>query len=211
MSDNLDDDGQPRTQAFNWQRRMDSGTDELIGICRGVLADGVLVEEEAKYLFDWLRRNQPVRETFAGQRLFDSLTVTFADQTMSAEEEDLLVDTLLKLTGGVVSPMAGRSRSTQLPLDEPPPVVIFSDRSFCFTGRFTHGTRMKCEQSVVSGGGAIHKYPIRKTSYLVIGDLGSRDWIHSNSGRKIERAIELREEGVPIALISEQHWLGYIC
>jgi hypothetical protein len=36
----------------------------------------------------------------------------------------------------------------------------------------------------------------------VIGDLGSHDWINSNGGRKIEKAVALRSEGHPVAIIA---------
>jgi len=37
--------------------------------------------------------------------------------------------------------------------------------------------------------------PRAATSFLVIGAIGSRDWIHSTHGRKIEAAVKLREQG----------------
>jgi NAD-dependent DNA ligase len=40
--------------------------------------------------------------------------------------------------------------------------------------------------------------------------LGSRDWFHSNSGRKILRAVELRSQGHGISLIAETHWTNCV-
>ena len=40
--------------------------DELVGLVRGILADGALVIEEAQFLLDWLERNEPVRRACAG-------------------------------------------------------------------------------------------------------------------------------------------------
>jgi len=53
MLDQLDRDGQSLTQAFNWDRHLDRGMNELIGITRGVLVDGSFVIDEAKSLLDW--------------------------------------------------------------------------------------------------------------------------------------------------------------
>lgn len=207
MDSYLDEDGQPLESAYNWDRRLDRGMDELIGIARGVLADGALVIQEARFMLDWLNRNEPVRRDFFGRFLHDALTCALADGELSAEEEDALIGMLLKFVGPLPEGMAETSYSTDLPLDDPPPLVELSGKAFCFTGRFIFGSRIECQRAVTSWGALIHKYPVNSTHYLVIGDVGSRDWIHSNCGRKIERAIEIRAQGHPIKIVAEQHWL----
>lgn len=183
--------------------------DELIGIARGVLADGSLVVQEARFLFDWLKRNEPVRRDFFGKTIYDSLQKALEDNELSAEEDDGLIGMLLRFVGPSSDELPDAScYSTSLPLDDPPPPVRLAAKSFCFTGTFLFGTRTQCQKAIASWGGVIHKYPIHETDYLVIGDLGSRDWIHSTSGRKIERAIEIRSKGHPIRLIAEQHWIA---
>ena len=77
--------------------------DELIGIARGVLADGNFVIEEAHFLLDWLERNEPVRRNFFGKVLYDSLREALADDEMTAEEEDILVGLLLRFVGPITS------------------------------------------------------------------------------------------------------------
>jgi hypothetical protein len=47
---------------------------------------------------------------------------------------------------------------------------------------------------------------VRQLAYLIIGEIGSRDWIHSTHGRKIEKALEHNAGGARIAIIGEQHW-----
>ena len=205
MGEELDDDGQP-SEAFNWNRRLDRGMDELIGLARGVLADGILVVEEARFMLNWLERNEPVRRDFFGRRLHGALTRALADGEVNADEEDELIDLLLRFSGGTPVTDIAASHSTTLPLDDPPPAITLPGYSFCLTGKFMYGTRRNCESAVVERGGLIHKYPTCATGFLVIGQLGSRDWIHSSSGRKIERAIEIRQQGHPLKLIHENHW-----
>jgi hypothetical protein len=45
---------------------------------------------------------------------------------------------------------------------------------------------------------------------LVIGTFASRDWANTNYGRKIERAVELRQSGSGISIISEEHWKRFV-
>jgi len=203
---NRDADAEQRIQRFNWSRRCEGGKDELIGICRGILADGVLVVEEAKFILEWLNRNAPVRCSFEGKQLYGALSIALKDGKLGAEDESALIDLLLKFVGGMPKRTTDLSYSTTLPLDNPPPAVVIRGNSFCFTGKFTCGSRHFCESRIVADGGAIHKNPTHDTHFLVIGLLGSGAWIHSNSGRKIERAIELRSDGYPIKIISESHW-----
>src|SRR5688572_25463479 len=99
MAKKLNRDGQPDI-AFNWNRRLDRGMDELVGLARGILADGALVIEEAKFMYDWLDRNEPVRRDYFGKKLHAALARVLADHKLDAEEEDALVDLLLRFTGG---------------------------------------------------------------------------------------------------------------
>jgi hypothetical protein len=55
-------------------------------------------------------------------------------------------------------------------------------------------------------GASANDSPTNKTSYLVIGSIGSTDWVHSTHGRKIEKAVRLRTEGRPIHIIAEEYW-----
>jgi len=47
----------------------------------------------------------------------------------------------------------------------------------------------------------------RRTNSLVIGPIASRAWLESTHGRKILRAVELRSEGLPVRIVSEEAWI----
>jgi hypothetical protein len=44
----------------------------------------------------------------------------------------------------------------------------------------------------------------------VIGLFARPDWANTNYGRKIERAVELRDCGSGISIISEEHWKQFV-
>lgn len=201
----FDEHGQPN-EAIGWERRRDRSFDELVGICRGVLADGSLVLSEAAFLLDWIRRNEPVQKTYLGFKLSKALSEVLDDGKMDHAEEDLLVDLLMQAIGGTPTSYEDASLSSRLPLDDPPPTILISGCSFCFTGKFAFGTRKDCEGFVLDRGGEVHKHPKSATRFLVVGEIGSRDWIHSTSGRKIEHAMLLKQDGKPIAIVSEAAW-----
>lgn len=55
-------------------------------------------------------------------------------------------------------------------------------------------------------GGEIAPGVSKKIHYLVVGEIGNEQWLHSTYGTKIKKAVELREGGSPLAIVSEQHW-----
>ena len=97
------------------------------------------------------------------------------------------------------------------PFDQPQPHVEFSGKGFMFTGKFSYGTRKKCQMAITERGGyAPSKNSVsRKIDYLVVGAEGSKDWKRGSYGNKIEGAILARRvHGTP-AIISEEHWTSH--
>lgn len=182
--------------------------DELIGICRGVLGDGAVTESEAKLLAHWMESNREVAEEWPARQLFHRLREMLVDGILDPEEQGELLDLLQSLTGaGLPLPAQARSFTTTLPLSSPLPEVLFDARRFCLTGKFAFGSRKQCEDQIVQRRGIPQTEPTHETNFLVIGSMGSSDWIHSTYGRKIEYAVALRESGIPISIVAERHWV----
>lgn len=207
MSYLLDENGQPVT-LFNCKRRIERSLDELIGLCKGLIADGKVTKSEALFLQQWLQTNQHVMDVWPANviaaRLEKDLSSGFSDKK---EQSDLFQ--LLKKT---VRPQnfeeVGQTPSTALPFDDPCPSIRYEGMVFCFTGKFAFGSRAACESVALSLGGKVSSRITRSLDYLVVGLFGSRDWIHSSHGRKIEQAIQLRQSAGRLAIIPEEHWAG---
>lgn len=195
---------------YNGARLNDRKIDELIGLCKGIIADGSIVEAEAEFLQQWLQNNKDVRNHWPANVIYSRIARMLLDNKLDDEEERELLVTLLDVTGGPTIQKNISSMSSTLPLCSPAPIVIFEDRLFCMTGKFLVGTRAQVEATIESLGGKTTSNPTMKTHYLVIGSVGSDDWIHSTHGRKIEEAIKYREKGKPISIISEEHWCSFL-
>src|SRR5690606_32021154 len=118
-----------------------------------------------------------------------------------------IMELLLAAVGGNVAPFNGdASDSTTLPFSDPLPEVAASGRTFCFTGKFNSGTRDWCCTQVIDRGGFATNSVTKKVNFLVIGEVGSRDWLHSTYGTKIQKAIDYRDQGTSLHIIGEQHW-----
>ena len=102
--------------------------------------------------------------------------------------------------------------STTLPFDTPLPAsIVFPDHTFVVTGKFAYGTRKAVFNAIEALGGIpTDSPPSHETNYVVIGLFASRDWANTNFGRKIERAVKLRDSGCGLSIIPEQHWKGFV-
>jgi NAD-dependent DNA ligase len=202
----LDDHGQPLIRAFNASRLDERAADELIGIAKGMLADGMIVDAEAKFLLQWMEANSGVIYKWPYNMLYERINESLSDGRLDLKEQRELLDFLHSFTGGLLDPDEPANKSTQLPFDDPPKESLFAAKSFCFTGAFAYGTRKECWEATQLLGGVITNGIRMDLHYLVIGDIGSSDWIHSTHGRKIEKAVEYRDSGCPLAIVSEEHW-----
>lgn len=187
------------------KRILDRGKDEFIGICKGIIFDGVVCYPEAVNLLKWLDNNPLVANGWIAKDLYQQLPIMLEGNHLSADDEAKLLSMLLKITGSPNVMLEGDNPSTLLPLCDPPPAVQFVGRLFVLTGTFKLGSRKLVSGLIESMGGKVLPDMRRDVHYLVIGDIGSASWMHSTHGRKIERAVELRDSGAGLAIISEAH------
>lgn len=206
-----DENGKAILPHFAAARLRDRSIDELIGICRGILADGIVMQGEAQYLLAWLDSNRGAADQWPGNVIYPRVAAMLNDGLLDADEQAELIDLLNETTGmGIPLPEVAASYASALPLDDPPPEVLFQGRSFVLTGQFAQGSRKECEKIITARGGSIAANPTRRVDYLVVGAIGSRDWIHSTHGRKIEKAVDLRRHGHSIRIVSEGHWTKFL-
>ncbi len=179
----------------------------LLGLCRGLIADGKIDQSEADALNTWMVAHEETVDNPVMSEFQERLG-TFIDKREYNRDNNIQ---LLKLLGGLVggkTEVGECLQATTLWLDDPPPEVEFEDRKFCLTGKFSYGRRGRCEEEVRARGGICQSSPGKTTDYLVIGSYAEGTWIQSAYGRKIEKAVELRAGGLPIRIISEAHWLA---
>lgn len=180
--------------------------DELIGLARGLTADGVLNQSEVEYLEKWLvAHSQVVKASPVTQTLHLRVAAILSDGVVDEEERAELFETLSRFSGndfelGEVFP------STSLPLCDPVPPIKFTGKAFCLTGIFNRGGRSTCEAEIRERGGNIHVALTQKTDYLVVGAYASQDWKHSSFGTKILKAVEYRDRNIGTKIIGEDAW-----
>lgn len=203
--------------------------DALIGICQGIMADGRVVADEARFLLGWLDSSTAHQYIPSVRRLRTRVQTMLADGAFTSTEAQQLADMLhaLVLDAGqatpqqVATPMppakrwqpASKAQPEELRLVPPdlpvfnrPDVVDFS-AAFCFTGIFAFGERDDCERATSSLGGNVKKGPVGNVPcYVVVGSIASPFWAYGDYGTKIEKAMQYRERGKPVLIIHEDTW-----
>ena len=182
--------------------------DELIGLARGLCADGLLNQAEVEFLQKWLAANASISDQPLVSTLYARVDEVLEDGIADIDECHELFVTLNALSDGGFE-LGETLKSTTLPLCSPAPALIFSGRSYCFTGTFNFGRRSQCEAKVIERGGKCTSLT-KQTDVLVIGVYATESWKHSSFGNKILKACELRDSGLPIAIVSEEHWASHL-
>lgn len=182
---------------------------ELSGICKGIMADQQINQQEVDYFYNWLNQYTHFFTEFPFSHFVPRLNKIFEDGIIDNEEAKELKEIFNDLAGqsDIYSIPNKPDKTNVLPFTEPRPSEIeFDDNEFVLTGTFVMGKRAVVENKIIKKGGYINSRISHDTCYLVIGQLVSKNWITTSYGRKIEKAIELNEKysDVQIEIISER-------
>lgn len=192
---------------FNRKAIDDRQIDTLIGLSKGLLADGKVDQSEAEFLLNWLAQSRQASENPIILNLLLKLTAMLADGVLDSDESGELFG-LLHRVSGESTEFGELAKTTSLPLDVPAPVIFFEGRSFLFTGTCAFGTRAQCQDATGRLGGQCAKGITKTLNYLVLGTYVTDSWAHEAFGRKIEKAMEYRDSGIPISIVSEENWVN---
>ena len=184
--------------------------EHLLGMVTGMVADGQLHDLEIKMLSTWLTTYPEATTQFPGSVIARRVSEVLADGIITEDERAHLLEVLLSLASADFSVTGSAAPEViTLPIDDSVD-INFSDAMICFTGEFLYGTRAACERLVLRLGAQCADNVSKKVNVLVLGTKVSGSWAHTSFGRKIQRAVELRDEGHPIKIISEPRWLQMV-
>ncbi|UYO55709.1 NAD-dependent DNA ligase [Rhodopseudomonas palustris] len=182
--------------------------DELIGLARGLIADGHINQAEVEFLQKWLAANVEISDQPLIRLLYKRVNDVLGDGIADDDERAELLDTLHSFSSTNIE-LGEVLKPTSLPLCNPAPDLVFPGQRYCFTGTFNFGQRRDCERVVVERGATAGGLAM-KTNVLVIGAYATESWKHSTFGNKIIQACDWRDQGLPISIVSEQHWRRFL-
>ena len=192
---------------FNRKSIDDRQIDTLIGLSKGLMADGKIDQAEAEFLLTWLIQSRQTTNNPVIVNLLNRVDAMLEDGVLDQEESAELLSLLQKISGEP-SELGELAKTTSLPIDTPPPSLLFQGKLFLFTGTCVYGTRKQCEFAIEELGGINAKGVTKKLDYLILGTYVTDSWMHESYGRKIEKAMQYRDEGIPISIVTEEHWIN---
>ncbi|MDY4281681.1 MAG: BRCT domain-containing protein [[Pasteurella] mairii] len=180
----------------------------LSGLCKGLISDNHLSDQEIRYLNWWITKNAMLKNNYPGKELYQFIQHILSDGIITDEERLQLKQLLSDFTGcdienGIVDGLS-IGGSFFDPIDH---LDLFGS-VICLTGKFLLGNREKCTQLAQSQGAKVIKDWRADLNYLIVGTLNSRDWICQSFGRKIEKVKEYQSQGYPVKIISEEQWIN---
>jgi NAD-dependent DNA ligase len=180
--------------------------DQLIGMCNMILADGAVDDAEAKLLLNWMEANIYAAQDWPGNVLYERIVRAMVDDVIDPDEERELLEVIQQIAGSFPTqqspPVSGA-----IPFDDPSPSIAYEGASFVVTGQFVFGTRRVVTGAIEKRGGTVKPACSKKVNYLLVGTIGSEEWLHSTHGTKIVKAVELKRAGSPIAIVREESWV----
>lgn len=189
------------------------GIQRLHGIMHGIMADGVITQEEAIGLQEWVDDHDYLKGSYPYDEL-DSLLMQFLkdkklDEKEAADLAAFFDDFFESSFHKRVRDEAERVKSgvskkfTKSGICASCPDITFQGKSFVFTGASGRAVRSKLEAKVEQLGGNCGKNITNETEFLIVGSGGNPCWAFSCYGRKVERAVEMRKSGHPIIIVHE--------
>lgn len=192
-----------------------SGIQELHGICHGILANGVVHDEEVHGLKKWIDDNDYLSSYYPYDELNSLITMILKDGIVDERERAMLkayfyefADLSREKTAiQIERDIEGITIDGLCTLD---PNVEFKDRTFCFTGVSKIAPRIELIERVTVLGGLYAKQLTKKTNYLIVGDNGNKCWAFASYGRKVEQALSLRKQGADISIVHEFDFWDFV-
>lgn len=210
VDDGTDDPGMMGQVEIGSRLRLRQRVREMLGLVPSLLSKGILSPVEVERLRDWCRKNPRGSMPWPEKRILQRLVAIVERGLVEEDERSSLQALHLELKRGEATAEFGLAIPRVMPLDMPSPDLEFENKRFVLTGWFAFGPWHDCERAVEARGGISQVGVRNSTDVLVIGSFASADWAESFSGTKIGRALELKRQGYPIGIVSEEHWTAFL-
>lgn len=179
----------------------------LHGLLAGIIADGVVTNEELRGLSEWIVNHEHLKTLWPYDELESLISVVLRDGIIDGEEQKLLQgffsEFVALLDDRTITAPVMLDGSTLVGVCAMCPEITFEGKAFCFTGASSKLKRNGFQELVERLGGSHAKAPTKSTHYLVVGAEGNPAWAFSCYGRKVEAAVKLRKQGVKLIIVHE--------
>lgn len=169
---------------------------DLKQIVEKIMVDKSITENEINYLKFWLDHNSQLIGNYPFDKINNIVNQVLNDGQITEEE----FNNLNMVFNEFINPLNNTNDKS----------LIIENNCFCLTGTFNSGSKEDIEQKIINKGGICSKGVSTKINYLIVGDGGSDAWKFGNYGGKVQKAMELKEKGKQIEIISEEDFINIL-
>lgn len=182
----------------------------LHGILHGILSDNKIKYNELKQLKNWLDDHSHLETTYPYDEIYALLHTIMQDKVLKRNKEKILKAFFSDFIDTKVSYNLNIGEIKQLKKDMNisgicalAPNICIPHNMFCFTGESSRMKRSEISELITNRGGIFNNNINKQTNYLIVGSGGNQCWAFSCYGRKVEKALVFRKEGIPVVIVHE--------
>jgi hypothetical protein len=191
----------------NFYDEITTGLQQLHGLLGGVVADGIISEDELQGIQSWMEDNEQLRKRWPYDEIESLIISVMADGRIDDSEHKTLISFFAQFTEVfddlTLNNLSILGDSTLKGVCANKPEIVFQGARFCLTGASSRYPRAVFADKIRALGGEVVGSVSGKLNYLVIGGDGNPCWSYACYGRKVEKAIELRKAGSEILIVHE--------
>ena len=180
------------------------------GFLKGIACDNVVNRNEVEALLKlcddgvWENENQ-IESDPRLMKIYECAVAANQDGIIDQKESDELCEYIAAVVGDTYAD-TGISKQRDIPQLEGmihrPEDVSFDGAEFCLTGKFKR-PKKDIEDAIEKLGGIPQDNVTEKTKYLILATEGSKYYATPNAGRKIKKAVNIREKKGTLEFIME--------
>jgi len=163
----------------------------------GILADGLLDIKEIIQLKEYTDSLiKSIDNNYYLTKIYDLICKIYEDGEITKYE----IEDLHNLLAEFLNPVS----ANEIKAD----AITFNEKIFCLSGNFESGSKDEIKQIILDKGGTCKDSIVKKTDYLVVGELGNESWKMGNFGTKVEKALAMQDSGSKIQIIGEKEFIS---
>lgn len=167
---------------------------KLQELLKEIVSDNEVTVEEVEQLSNWLHENIALKGNYPFDRVYFVLEKVLEDGVVDKDELSMLLDKF----NDFLNPTESKGNVK----------LIFRERHFVLTGDFDYGTRSTVEEYIKDRDGIVDDKVKKCTNYVIVGAGGSDAWANGNYGTKVKKAMELKEKGQNIEIMTEAEFFA---
>ncbi|MBI2517213.1 MAG: hypothetical protein HYV95_09885 [Opitutae bacterium] len=181
----------------------------VYGLCAGLNLDRKITEAEARAFLELLRHESALLESSVLAEQKSALQKLLKKKELYRSDAERAADVVFSILG-TSKKEQDAAYAPQLQFDDLAPEEIdFARAQMVFTGEFNIGRHI-AEEIAASLGAELLASTRLEADYVVVGSIPSPAWKFGNYGTKVMKALELKQRGLPVKIISEDAYCAQV-